>query len=201
MCPLPNRSVEMPIVYEILADDARLPYYGSAMTTLAERRRTHKNKYKDWKEGKVRRCASFDLFDAVGFHACEFRVIEELPDDCSREQLLWRERWWIENHACVNRLIPIRTKDEIAEYNRIFRIEHRDEKLEYNRKYNAVHRDERAEKDRKYYAEHRDEKLERDRKYYAEHRDEKLERMRQYRARKKAEKLNQIHGSAPETTL
>ena len=164
----------MPIIYDIWADDARLPYYGSAMTTLAERRRKHKALYKRWKKDKGNYCSSFDLFDAVGFDACEFRVIEELPEECTKEQLLWRERWYFENCPCVNQQIPIRTREEI---------------LQYHRQYHAEH-----------YTEQRDDILERERQNYAKHRSAKLEYMRQYRARKKAEKINQIPPSALPTT-
>ena len=150
----------MPIVYEILADEARLPYYGSTTTTLERRRRLHGTNYTRWKEGKARHCAAHDLFDAVGFHACKFRVIEELPEDCSNEQLLWRERYWIENCPCVNRNRPIITDDEQKEII--------------------------IEGSKAYYAEHRDDVLRRTNKYYHENREKYREYERRRQERKKA---------------
>lgn len=160
----------MPLVYGIWADDARLPYYGSTDKTLAERRQLHKTQYKRWKEGKIHGCAAFDLFDAVGFDACEFRIIEELPEDCSKEQRLWRERWYFDNCPCVNRNRPIRTKEE---------------ELEYNRTYGAK------------YSVNQDSLAKRNRKYYAENRIKILEKAKEKYARKKAEKVNQTPASDP----
>jgi len=140
--------------------------------TLAERRQLHKTQYKLWKEGKVSGCAAFDLFDAVGFDACIFEVVEELPEDYSKEQRLWRERLWTDNHVCVNKYRPILTDDERIEYNRQYHVDHRSEALEKMRQYRIKHLDEIAE---------------RERQYRTDNRAKINERARQYRARKKSE--------------
>ena len=47
-----------------------------------------------------------------------FRVLDcptsyiELLEEVSEEDLAVRERWWIENHPCVNKLIPTQTQAE-----------------------------------------------------------------------------------------
>jgi hypothetical protein len=155
--------------------------------------------------GDVANCASFNLFDAVGFENCVFEIVEQLPEDCTKEQLLWRERWRIENCPCVNTYIPIRTADEYAEYHRNYREEHRDEKQEYAREYYATHKEKCSEKNRQYrdthrekvsennrqYRDtHREELSEYQRRYYEEHKEAKKERRRQNYARKKAKIAN-----------
>ena len=178
----------MPRVYAIYAAPCMLPYYGSTKQTLAERRKDHKARYRCWKKGGGQRhCTSFDLFDAVGFDACIFEIVEELPEDCTKEQMLVRERWWFDNHVCVNRNRPICTDEEMAEYHIQYRIEHRDEANEYALQYRINHRAELNEKARQYNAEHRDAILEKKRQYNAEHREELNEKARQYQARKRAE--------------
>lgn len=92
---------------------------------------------------------SFDLFDAVGFDVCEFEVVEELPNDCTREQLLWRERWYIENCPCVNKLIPIRTDEEknerILYRSNEWKANNADRVKEINRLYRQRKKAEKAE--------------------------------------------------------
>jgi hypothetical protein len=195
----------MPIIYGIWADDARLPYYGSTTQTLAKRKKTHKGLYKLWKEkGDGSKCSSFDLFDAVGFDACQFEIVESLPDDISKDNLLLRERWNIENRPCINKHIPIRTDEEYVEYHRKYREERREEKQEYARQYHDTHKEEHKEYMREYHEEHKEEKKEYNqqyreahkeeldeyqRQYYEAHKEEKKERARQRYARKRAERV------------
>ena len=145
----------MPSIYAIYAAPCMLPYYGSRTMTPAKRRGNHKCTYRRWKEGRGRYCSSFDLFDAVGFDACIFEVVEELPDDCSKEQRRMRERWWIENNVCVNRQIPIRTDDERIEYQRRYDDEHQVKIAEYQRQYRIEHQAEKAEYNRQWRSNHK----------------------------------------------
>lgn len=149
----------MPIVYGIWADDARLPYYGSTTKTLADRKAGHKYQYKLWKEEGSNNFSCFAIFDAVGFDVCQFQIVEQLPDDISKDELLLRERWYIENCPCINKYIPIRTDEDYEEYHRKYREEHKEEKNNFMRQYHHSHKEQRKEY------------------------------MRQYRARKKAERI------------
>lgn len=182
----------MPSIYAIYAVPCMLPYFGSTTETLSQRRAKHKGHYRRWKEGAKRGCTAFDLFDAVGFDACMFEVVEELPEDCSKEQRLIRERWWIENHVCVNKNRPIRTDEERIEQMRQYHAEHRDEHTEQMRQRYVEHRDEIIERSRQYNTEHRDEYNEYQRQYHIANRAKILERQRLYRARKKAEKAEVV---------
>ena len=42
----------------------------------------------------------------------------QLVEEVSEEDKLVRERWWIENHPCVNKTIPTQTPAEWYEKNR-----------------------------------------------------------------------------------
>ena len=60
--------------------------------------------------------SSYLLFDKYGIDNCEIVWIEDYP--CERkEQLTARERYYIENINCVNKLIPGRTNHEYYEAN------------------------------------------------------------------------------------
>jgi len=150
----------MPIIYGIWADDARLPYYGSTRDTLAKRKTAHQELYNKWKKGIKGKCSSFDLFDAVGFDACSFEVVERLPEDASKEDLLWRERWYIENCPCINKLIPIRTDDELKEYNTQYRKTHKNQRNQYQRQYRHINKEVECEKQRQYRARKKAERIE-----------------------------------------
>lgn len=150
----------MPIVYGIWADDARLPYYGSTMETLVDRQKNHKYQYELWKEGITTKCMSFDLFDAVGFDACQFEIVEQLPEDTSKEDMLWRERWYIENCPCVNKYIPIRTDEEYKEYRRQYYEAHKEERDEYTRQYRKTHKEQIKEQRRQNRARKKAERVE-----------------------------------------
>lgn len=101
----------------------------------------HRSLYNRWKDGHGSHCAVFDLFDAVGVDACIFEIVAELPKTTTKSDLLWRERWWIENNPCVNIYRPILTEDERVEQtrqiNQNYRTIHRHARNEYGRQYRA----------------------------------------------------------------
>ena len=61
----------------------------------------------------------------------------ELPICNSKEELLQRERFYIENNNCVNKYIPNRTKEDIQEYNKKY-MELNKEKI---KKYRELNKD------------------------------------------------------------
>lgn len=107
----------MPLIYRIVPPRSAIPYYGSTIHTLAERKENHRQQFRMWSEKKegVTCCSSFLLFAAHGFENCVFEVVEQMPDDISTEQLRWRERYYTDNTQCVNIRRPITTAAEDAE--------------------------------------------------------------------------------------
>ena len=86
--------------------DPNLVYYGSTVNPLYKRKNKHKNKFKnaDYK------CSSYKLFE-LGLDDVEITLVENV--NCNnKEELLQRERFYIENNNCVNRQLPIRTSEE-----------------------------------------------------------------------------------------
>lgn len=147
----------MPLIYRIVPPRSAIPYYGSTIHTLAERKENHRQQFRLWSEKKegVGCCSSFLLFAAHGFENCVFEVVEEMPDDISSEQLRWRERHYTDNNQCVNVRRPIATADEIAELQRKGNARRYKEKhaecLAYAKEYYEANKDKCRQKSLDYY--------------------------------------------------
>ncbi len=93
-------------------------YYGSTDNILS-RLNTHKYQYNN----NIKNCNSYILFDKYGFNNCHINIIEEIKYN-NKSELLYRERFYIDNNECINKKSPIKTKEEILndkkEYKTIF---------------------------------------------------------------------------------
>ena len=99
-------------------------YIGSTVETLSRRIASHRSHFHRWQAGKNNFVTSFDILkagDAV------ITLLEDVP--CERkEQLLARERHWVEVTECVNRCLPGRTKSQ-------YTADHHDSFLSYWKDY------------------------------------------------------------------
>ena len=94
-------------IYKIYSDETDLVYYGSTTRKLYERLAEHKIDVK--RSGKNGRNVTTGLL--LNNYICKIVLVEDYP--CERkEQLLMRERFYIENNNCINKCIPIETKEE-----------------------------------------------------------------------------------------
>jgi predicted GIY-YIG superfamily endonuclease len=85
-------------IYQITSSNG-LPYIGSTVQSLSHRLSSHKNR---------RNNSSVIHLDASD---CKIEIIEHFP--CrSRDELLWKEREYIESRDCCNKITPIRSRDE-----------------------------------------------------------------------------------------
>jgi hypothetical protein len=91
-------------------------YIGSTTKQyLSQRLEKHRSDYKRFKSGKIiKNISSFDIFEKYGVENCEIVLIESVQCD-TKDELLQHERRHIEANECVNKVIPIRTKDEKIE--------------------------------------------------------------------------------------
>ena len=102
-------------IYKIIDNTTGLQYIGSTcLPTLAKRLSQHRGKYKAYLNGKANHVSSFDIMKNNDY--CII-LIEDYSCE-TKEQLLMRERYHIENNICVNKRIPSRTAEEICEYHR-----------------------------------------------------------------------------------
>ena len=94
-------------------------YIGSTSKEyLSQRMEYHKRDYNNYKKGLTSKTmTSFKLYDKYGIDNCRIILIE-LVDADSKEELLMREAYYIRNIKCVNKMIPLRTKQEYRNENK-----------------------------------------------------------------------------------
>jgi hypothetical protein len=96
-----------------------LPYYGSTVQTLCKRKGEHVSDFKKF-GFNVGGCTSRIVIAAGDY---EIIWVEDFP--CERkDQLKARERHYVENHVCVNKNVPGRTKEEWKQANPTYQKEY-----------------------------------------------------------------------------
>jgi hypothetical protein len=108
----------MPFIYAIRNRTTDLVYYGSTTTSLQLRLSLHRIRPS---------CSSRQITQ------CPTAYIE-LCEEVSEEEMLVRERWWIENNPCVNEQVPTQTKAE-------YYLKHKEEMLEKSKAYYQANRE------------------------------------------------------------
>ena len=88
-------------IYKLTVDGSDLVYYGSTTSPLSVRMGGHRSNYNK-RNTNNHNLSSFQLFD-VGNPI--ITLVETFPCN-SIEELHSRERWFIEQNACVNKLTP-----------------------------------------------------------------------------------------------
>ena len=93
-------------IYKIVCDTTGEVYYGATTYKyLSSRLAKHKNRTT---------CKSKQILDRGNYSIV---LVEEYPCD-NKEQLNRRERYYIENNDCINKIIPTRTQKEWYEANK-----------------------------------------------------------------------------------
>ena len=161
-------------IYRIVSDSAGLQYIGSTCQNLSMRMCGHRSDYKRYLVGKYTWVSSFTVLENEDAHVV---LVENFPCN-TREELLQRERFHIENTQCVNKQITGRTPKEYYE-------EHRDDITEYYREYYYLNRDKCLEKAKVYRDTNREVIRERARELYHDNREERLRQNQKWREENK----------------
>ena len=77
----------------------------------------------------------FQLFDKYGIDNCRIVLVELCPCD-TKDELLKREAYHINEMECVNKCRPCITKQEKADYRKQYMSDHKEEIKKYKREYN-----------------------------------------------------------------
>jgi hypothetical protein len=118
-------------IYKLIGNG--LTYYGSTCNELHKRLWQHKNNFINYKGGGI--CSSKILFESG-----EVEIILVEKYSCNdKNELTSRERYYIENNDCVNKVIPTRTykeweeqnKDKLKEKKKEYREANKDKIKEY----------------------------------------------------------------------
>ena len=118
------------IVYKIFSEKGDKVYYGSSIAKRSplHRFQTHKYAYKTG----ILRCSSKELFDEYGVENCSFQIVEYCNN---KEHTRERERWYITNNDCINKVIPSKTVEEIHAYRKQYADQHKEQRKEYDIQY------------------------------------------------------------------
>ncbi len=118
-------------IYKLTSSNSNEIYIGSTIQNLCYRKGHHIEDYKKYLLNKQHYITSFKIIEYGG--DIDICLLEEYPCN-NKEQLHQRERFYIENNNCVNKVIPTRTKKEYNELNK-------DKKKEYAKEYYNLNKD------------------------------------------------------------
>ena len=104
-------------IYKIVDNTNDNVYIGSTCNSLKTRLSKHKNSYKRFLNGLFHNIKSFDILKNNDY---KIELLEKC-DIKTKDELLARERFFIENNECLNKIIPGRSRKEykIANKNKI----------------------------------------------------------------------------------
>ena len=120
-------------IYQILCWTTGDCYIGSTVMSLNARLQAHKNRMS---------CNSKSIIERGNY---TIELIEDYPCN-TKEELLYRERFYFEHRECVNIICPIQSKEERKEQRKIYRDGHKEERKIYREK----HKEEIKERGKKY---------------------------------------------------
>ena len=117
-------------------------YIGSTTKQyLSQRMDNHRGKYKQWKNNKYCKVQVFEIFDKYGVSNCQIVLIETVNAE-SKDELLAREKHYIQSLKCVNKAIPIKSLQEIKvnrkNYRKIYYEENKETLKEKSKNYKAT---------------------------------------------------------------
>jgi hypothetical protein len=141
-------------IYRLVSDITDKIYIGSCCMPLRQRLSMHKKMFEYFKNGKRKTCCSSKELLEIDPHT-QIVLIEQFPCN-SKEELFMRERYWIENLNCVNKIRPIITKVEVAHYRKKYFVENKQQILEKAKQYREKNHEEISQKKKEYYNTHKD---------------------------------------------
>jgi len=141
-----------------------LTYIGSTTRPLSERFYEHKRKT-----------------------SCSSRVVLDKPDACivlienykceDKEQLLARERHWIDTVDCVNLYRPMLYEGEKQEYDQQYYEANKEQKTLYNKEYNKANKEQISLQKKEYHEKNKEQRCLKQREYYKANKDKKQNKM------------------------
>ena len=147
------------IIYRIKNGDEC--YYGSTISTLARRKAGH---ICDFRKG-LKNCNSSILFSKYGIENCIFEIMEEIEFE-DKIELKTRERFYIINNECVNRIIPFNGTRE--EYIKQYEENRKGKRNDYKKEQHIKNKEKEKEYHKKYYSENREKIIEKSKKWNIE---------------------------------
>ena len=126
-------------------------YIGSTTKQyLSQRMVEHRSAFKSWKNGGYHNISVFEMFDKHGIENC-FIVLLELVNCNTNDELKAREAFYIKTLVCVNKIIPLRTRNEYYMDNKEKHMEYYDDNKNKIKEYEKQYRVDNKENIREYF--------------------------------------------------
>jgi len=173
-------------IYKIVCNVTGKCYIGSTVVpTLAQRMWNHRSTYKKWKNDgdnhNLKPCKSVEVLDGGDYNII---LVENYPCN-SKDELLMRERFHIENTNCVNSCCPIRTEDERIEQKKQYTELYKPYKVLYDKAYNLEHKEKKNQQSKEYYENNKEKVKQYSRDWYSENKDRLKDIKKDYYEKKK----------------
>ena len=126
-------------IYKITSEHTDKIYVGSTCKKLlCQRLAAHSSNFNQWKKGTGTYISSFELFE---LGSVQITLLEAYTCN-TRDELLSKERYWIEQYKdnIVNKYIPIKTIDEKKETRKKYLEVNKVNIKERRKKYNEEHK-------------------------------------------------------------
>ena len=163
-------------IYKIVCNTTGLVYFGSTTEpNLSRRLAKHTAHFRQYTNGGGHFTTSYEILKNNNF---EIILVEQYPCN-SKDELYTRERYFIENNECVNKIIPTRSPEE---------------KIEYLKKYNEENKERLTKLKKQYREQNKDKLAEGKKQYYEQNKERILEHYKNYR--ENARKINCECGSS-----
>jgi hypothetical protein len=179
-------------IYKLISNHTDKIYVGSTCQPLCERKAEHKRDYNRYLNGKKNYITSFEI---VKYDYCQIILIENYPCN-TKEELHARERHFIEQLDCVNKVIPGRTYRQHYEDNKEIILQrkkqYRNENKDKIKQYYQDNKDHIKDKVKQYQTKNKLKISERKKQYRNDNKDKIAEHKKQYYENNKAKVLAQV---------
>ena len=166
--------------YSIVSNNSDKVYVGSTKKSIAERLNQHEKDYKQFQDGKARKCMSYDILELQDY-SIQLIETKDCKDRTERDTI---ECYHIINTPnTVNKMMPGRTKEQYYQ-------DHKDWFIEYSKQYYQDNKLRCLENATQYRQENKEYYSEYNKQYYQENTEQILNKKRQYRQDNK-ERLKQ----------
>jgi len=161
-------------IYKIVCNKTGLCYVGSTTKDfLSQRLTAHRGDYKQYKQGKKKYITSVQVLENDDY---EIVLLESYPCNSS-DELHARERYYIENIACVNKNIPNRSHneyvidnyDKIKKYHKQYVIDNYEKVKNIKDKWSKINKEKVRERFKKYREDNKELIRERAKQHYKKH--------------------------------
>lgn len=158
-------------IYRIVSDVSSKQYIGSTIQPLSHRMGQHR------KDNNC--CESKKLFQEDGVENCRIILIENYPCN-SKEELLKRERYYIDSMDCINQKRPLFYEGEYEQIKKDYYEKHKEYYKELHKQYHIDNKEKLNELSKHRYQENKELILKKHKDYYNKQKASNPEQYKQY---------------------